>query len=237
MNLKRKNINLKNLNIFTACTSMIVFILIWWGVVLMPTSIPYADTFKRIGLTILLVLLTKYFDKDLKIKLSEMYRNFDFKNFVYSLIGIFAYMYIGSCIMSKKICFLDFSYRDLEGYISLFFLVLFEEMFFRGWGYNAFWSVFDKKSKNQKEIKIFNKFKIAKSELKAIIFTNFFFALIHLQTYITILHYSFLQTLEGCISVFFIGTFFTLIFRKTKSIWNAMTIHFFWDYIINLIVK
>lgn len=70
MNLKRKNINLKNLSIFTACTSMIVFILIWWGVVLMPTSIPYADTFKRIGLTILLVLLTQYFDKDLKIKLS-----------------------------------------------------------------------------------------------------------------------------------------------------------------------
>lgn len=237
MDLKGQSISLKNLNIFTACASMIIFILMWWGAVLIPISIPYASTFKRIGLTILLVLLAKYFDKNLKIKLSEMYRNFDFKNFVYSLIGIFAYMYIGSCVISQKMCPLDFSYRDLEGYVSLFFLALFEEMFFRGWGYNAFWSVFDKKSENQKEIKVFNKFKITKSELKAIIFTNFFFAVIHLQSYITILHYSFLQTSEGCISVFLIGTLFTLIFRKTKSIWNAMTTHFFWDYIINLIVK
>lgn len=185
MNLKgTRSISLKNLNIFTICASMIIFILMWWGAVLIPISIPYGGTFKRIGLTILLILLTKHFDKDLKIKLSEMYRNFDFKNFVYSLIGISVYIYSVKCLRYQKICSFDFSDRDLEGYISLFF-----------------------------------------------------FALIHLQTYITILHYSFLQTLEGCISVFFIGTFFTLIFRKTKSIWNAMTIHFFWDYIIELIVK
>lgn len=237
MNLKIKNISLKNLNILTVCVSMMMFILMWWGIVLIPTSIPYSSTFGRILLTILLVLLTKYFDEDLKIKLSEMYRNFNFKNFVYSLIGVFAYMYIGSCIISKNICLLDFSYRDFEGYVSLFFLALFEEMFFRGWGYNAFWSAFDKKIENQKEIKIFNRFGITKSEIKAIIFTNFFFAVIHLQSYITILHYNFLQTLENCIHVFLIGTFLTLIFRKTKLIWNAIAVHFFWDYIIGFIVK
>lgn len=164
-----------------------------------------------------------------------MYRNFDFKNFVYSLIGISIYIYSVKCLQYQKICSLDFSYRDLEGYISLFFLALFEEMFFRGWGYTAFWSAFDKKSENQKEIKLFNKFSITKSELKAIIFTNFFFAVIHLQTYITFFNYSFLQTLGGCVGVFLIGTFFTLIFRKTKSIWNAMAVHFFWDHILGLI--
>ena len=237
MNLKSKNISFKNLNIFMVCASMMIFILMWWGAVLIPASIPYAGTFKRIGLTILLILLTKHFDKDLKIKLSEMYRNFDFKNFVFSLIGVFAYIYIGSCIISKKMCHLDFSYRDLEGCISLFFLALFEEMFFRGWGYTAFWSAFDEKIENQKEIKIFNRFGITKSELKAIIFTNFFFAVIHLQTYIMFWHLDFLKTMENCIGVCLVGTFFTLIFRKTKSIWNVMVVHFFWDYIINLIVK
>ena len=68
------------------------------------------------------------------------------------------------------------------------------------------------------------------------VFSSLFFAIIHLQAYVAILNYNFLQTISGLIQVFFIGTFFALIFRKTKSIWNVILVHFFWDYILGIMV-
>ncbi|MDO4199929.1 MAG: CPBP family intramembrane metalloprotease [Clostridia bacterium] len=231
-----RQIQLKSLNLFAVCSSMMLFIFAWFGVVLIPQGTPYDATFKRMALTILLILLTKHFDKDLKIKLSEMYRNFDVKNFIYSLIGVPVYLFSVECLKYQKIVSLDFSDENFQRYISLFFLALFEEMLTRGWGYTAFWSVFDKQEKNFKAFKLFNKFSITKSELKAVLLTNLFFAIFHLQTFIMIYKYDFLYTLAACIDVFIIGVFFTLIFKKTKSMWNVIAVHFIWDYILGLIV-
>ncbi len=81
-----KKINLRPLNIFTVFISMIIFTLLWWCAVLIPSVTPYDGTFKRFGLTALLILISKYFYKDLKIKLYEMYGKLDFKNLVYSFM-------------------------------------------------------------------------------------------------------------------------------------------------------
>lgn len=230
-------INLKSLNIFTVFVSMIIFTLLWWCMVLIPSVTPYDDTFKRFGLTALLILISKYFDKDLKIKLSETYGKLDFKNLVCSFTGIFIYLFLVSCLYSQKICSFNFLTRDFRGYISLFFLALFEEMLFRGWGYTASWSAFNKYKTNLREVKLLNKFSITLSELKAIILTNLFFAIIHLQTFIMIYHYDFLQTSNEFIQVFIVGVFFTLLFRKTRSIWNVVLVHAFWDWLLGVIVR
>lgn len=139
--------------------------------------------------------------------------------------------------MSQKICSFDFFSRDFKGYIGLFFLALFEEMLFRGWGYTAFLSASNKHKENLRNFRLFNRFLITLSELKAFILVSLFFAIIHLQAYIIFLNYNFLQTLNSFIQVFIIGTFFTLIFRKTKSIWNVVLVHAFWDWILGVIVR
>lgn len=88
-----KKINRKSLNTFTVCVSMITFTLLWWCAAVSPISPLDDGTFARFGLTILLILLSKYFDKDLEIKLSEMYFKLDIKNLIYSFIGVFIYLY------------------------------------------------------------------------------------------------------------------------------------------------
>ena len=231
-----RKIQLKLLNLFTVCSSIMLFILTWFGVVLIPQVTPFDHNFKRIGLTILLILLTKYFEKNLKLKLSDMYRRFDIKSFIYSLIGISVYLFSVECLKSQKILSFNFLDINFQGYITLFFLALFEEMLMRGWGYIAFLSVFEKHNENSKELKILNRFFISKAELKAIFFTNLFFAIFHLQTYIMFYKYDLLHTLAACADVFIIGIFFTLIFRKTKSIWNAVAVHFIWDYVLGVLV-
>lgn len=228
-----KKINLKSLNVFTVCISMIFFIGAWFGIVLIPAITPYDGMFKRIGLTILLIVLTKYFNKNLKIKLSEMYRTLDVKNLIYSLIGVFTYLFSIECLKFQKIPSFDFSRTN---FLSLFFMAFFEEMLMRGWAYTAFLSAFEKENIKPKNLILLNKFSITTSELKAILFTNLFFAIFHLQAFILVYKFNFIQTLAALIDVFIIGIFFTLIFRKTKSIWNAIAVHFIWDYVLGIIV-
>lgn len=231
-----KKIDSKSLNVFTVGISMVVLILLWWCAVLIPNITPYDGIFKRLIMTILLIVLSKYFDKDLEIKISEMYCKLDVRNLIFSSIGVFIYLFLISCLTSIKICSFNFGNCDLLDYISLFFLSLFEEMFFRGWGYTAFYSAINKDKSNLKSFRLFNKFLITLSELKSIILTNLFFAMIHLQAYIMFYNYNFLQTLGNFIGVFGIGVFFTLIFRKTKSIWNAVLVHAFWDWILRVVI-
>ncbi len=231
-----KKISLKSLNAFTVSISMIFFILLWWCAVLIPSFTDYDGIFKRFGLTVLLILISKYFDKDLEIKISEMYCKSDVRNLFCSCTGAFIYLFLFCCLTSQKICSLNFWRWDLLDYIRLFFLALFEEMFFRGWGYNALYSSFNKDKSNLKSFRLFNRFLITLSELKAIVLTNLFFAIIHLQAYVMFYNYNFLQTLNNCISVFMVGVFFTLVFKKTKSIWIAILVQAFWDWILGVIV-
>ena len=202
--------------------------------VLVPVNILHAGDFKRLVLIILLIFISKYFDKDLKIKLHKMYGNFNFKNFVWSFFGVFIYLFLFSCLTARKICSFNFSNRSLQNCISLFILSVFEEMFFRGWAYTAFLSVLDRPNSGPQKINI-GKFSIILSECMTVVLTNLFFAIFHLQTYIIIYNYNFMQTVGTFISVFGVGIFFTLIFVKTKSIWNVILIHFLWDYILGVI--
>ena len=141
--------------------------------VLVPINILYAGDFKRLVLIIILLFILKYFDKDLKIKLFEMYSNFNFKSFVWSSVGVFIYLFLYSCLTAHKICSFNFSNRSLQNCISLFILSIFEEIFFRGWTYTAFLSVLDKLN-------------IKSRKVSSIMLTNLFFAIFHLQTYIII---------------------------------------------------
>ena len=45
--------------------------------------------FNRLGLALILLLISKYFYNDLMIKFPEMYSKINLKNLIYSLIGIF----------------------------------------------------------------------------------------------------------------------------------------------------
>lgn len=224
----------KELNMQKICISALILILVWWGMVLIPLHTAFDGIIKRLLMTAFLTFILKYFDKDLKLKLPEIWSRFDFKNLIYSFIGIFIWLFAFRSLVSQKICSFNFSNYNFERYIDLFVLSVYEEIFFRGWVYTAFWSLFDRSKTNKN--KLFNKFSITLSEVKAIILSSLFFAIIHLQAYIMILNYNFLQTISGLIQVFFIGTFFALIFRKTKSIWNVILVHFLWDYILGIMV-
>ena len=130
----------------------------------------------------------------MRIKLSEMYSNFNFKSFVWSSVGVFIYLFLYSCLTAHKICSFNFLNRSLQNCISLFILSVFEEIFFRGCTYTAFLSVLDKLN-------------IKSRKVSSIMLTNLFFAIFHLQTYIIIYNYNFIQTLGTFISIFGVNIF------------------------------
>lgn len=72
---------------------MITIILLWWWLVLIPTPFKYIGIFNRLGLTLLILLISEYFSNDLRIKLSEMYSKINLKNLIYSIIGVFIYLF------------------------------------------------------------------------------------------------------------------------------------------------
>lgn len=182
---------------------------------------------------VFMILLSKIYSKSLKISLKEMFKKINFKILAITLLFSSACLFVNSIIFHGKICTFDFGNNIIQRIYSLMWLGLFEEMAFRGWGYTAFYSVYQDNSK----IKLFNKFEIEKSALKASIMTNIFFALIHMQTYMVIYKYTTIwQYSYALLWVFLVGTYFTVIFAKTKSIWNAIILHAFWDWFITIMI-
>ena len=153
-----KKICYKELNMQKICIFTLILILVWWGMVLIPLHTACDGIIKRLLMTVFLIFMLKYFDKDLKLKLTEMWSKFDFKNLIYSFIGIFIWLFAFRSLVSQKICSFNFSNYNFERYIDLFVLSVYEEIFFRGWVYTASWSLFDKCKTNKN--KFFNKFSI-----------------------------------------------------------------------------
>ncbi len=218
---------------------MLAIISSWWIMVtthfadLEPILGKYVDFFdsKRLIEVAFIVIICMLYSKSLKISIKKMFTRIDAKILAATLIASAAFLFICNVIFNMKICKLDFG--SLTSLIKLLYLALFEEMAFRGWGYNAFYSTY----KDNSKIRLFKKFEIEKSALKAAIMTNIFFALIHMQAYMMFYNYKsiglYIYSLFG---VFITGIYFTIIFSKTKSIWNAVILHAFWDWFIGCMV-
>jgi len=140
----------KELNMQKICISALILILVWWGMVLIPLHTAFDGIIKRLLMTAFLTFILKYFDKDLKLKLPEIWSRFDFKNLIYSFIGIFIWLFAFWSLTHQKICSFNFSNYNFERCIDLFVLSVYEEIFFRGWVYTASWSLFDKCKTNKK---------------------------------------------------------------------------------------
>lgn len=186
---------------------------------------------KRLIEVAFIILISKLYSKSLRISLKEMFTKIDFKILAITLVGSTVWLFLCYVIGNRKMC--TFEFGDKITVCWLIYLGLFEEMAFRGWGYTAFYSVYSDNSK----IKLFNRFEFEKRALKASIMTNIFFALIHMQTYMMFQKYTHIwQYASSLLTVFIIGMYFTVVFHKTKSIWNVVILHAFWDWFIGIMI-
>ncbi len=80
----------KELNMQKICIFTLILILVWWGMVLIPSYTSFDSTIKRLLMTVLLIFMLKYFDKDLKLKLTEMWSKFD--------LFVYRHFYLAFCI-------------------------------------------------------------------------------------------------------------------------------------------
>lgn len=235
----RRIISIKNtkqacLTLSKVVVSMIAIIVSWWIFVCLGTLDKFNDfiDIRRLLEVVFILILFLLYNKSLSISLKEMLTKINFKILVVTLVFTAIYVFLSDVIFYGRFC--EFKIYDLLGNIKrLFYLGLFEEMAFRGWGYTAFYSVYNDNSK----IKLFRKFEVEKAELKALIMTNVFFALIHMQTYMINYHYTTIwEFVCALLGVFIAGAYFTIIFAKTKSIWNVIILHVFWDWFIGIMV-
>lgn len=88
-----------------------------------------------------------------------------------------------------------------------------EEMVFRAWTLNAFLG--KTPTKNQKII--------------AVILSNILFVATHLPVYIFVYKYPLINALASFVSIFVVGSIFSIMFLKSKNIILPIFIHWFWD--------
>ncbi len=234
-----KNINQMKLTISKVVLVMVAIIVFWWILVLIELS-DFQSIFgnfsdcidiRRLIEVAFIILVSKLYSKSLKISLKEMFTNIDFKILALSLVGATIYLLLFQVVLNGKMC--TFKFDNWIRICWCIYIGLFEEIAFRSWGYTAFYSVYDDNSK----IKLFNRFEVEKRALKASIMTNIFFALIHMQTYMMFEKYTHIWEYAGSLLiVFIVGMYFTMVFHKTKSIWNVVILHAFWDWFIGIMV-
>lgn len=101
-------------------------------------------------------------------------------------------------------------------YFPTFITVAFcEELVYRGWGLNALSAFLPERTAN--------------------IVSNIFFVLLHLPAYFIKFYldgtFPVAAVVSQCIMVFILGLLFGFLYRKGKSLWSPIIVHFFADFL------
>lgn len=173
------------------------------------------------------LILIKVFEKEIYISLNDMFTHkVKLKTFLWCFLPVLFYLVCG--IILTKYFGITWSVRSLREFSSIqdcsfafaenswYALVtpaIPEEMVFRAWILNAFLG--NTPTKKQKII--------------AIILSNILFVAIHLPVYIFVYKYPLINTLVSFVSIFVIGSIFSIMFLKSKNIILPIVIHCLWD--------
>ncbi len=173
------------------------------------------------------LILIKVFEKEIYISLNDMFTHkVKLKTFLWCFLPVLFYLVCG--IISAKYFGITWSVRPLREFSSIqdcsfvfaenswYALVtpaIPEEMVFRAWALNAFLG--NTPTRKQKII--------------AIILSNILFVAIHLPVYIFVYKYPLINALASFVSIFVVGSIFSIMFLKSKNIILPIFIHCLWD--------
>ena len=173
------------------------------------------------------LILIKVFEKEIYISLSDMFTHkVKLKTFLWCFLPVLSYLVCG--IISAKYFGITWSVRPLREFSSIqdcsfvfaenswYALVtpaIPEEMVFRAWTLNAF----------------LGKAPTKKQKIIAIILSNILFVAMHLPVYIFVFKYPLINALASFVSIFVIGSIFSIMFLKSKNIILPIFIHCLWD--------
>jgi len=173
------------------------------------------NLFSRIVWVAPSIILLQIYKKEIPTTLKNLFSNKpNMKPFIISVAVIVVYhlgamFYIhGGFWINPELNF----FKHLLMFVSVGFV---EEMVYRGWGLNAFTKYF--------------------SERKANFISNIFFILLHLPAYFIKLYltgtFPIAAVATQCAFVLVLGLLFGYLYRKGKSLWSPMIVHFLTDFL------
>lgn len=166
------------------------------------------------------IILLQVYKKEIPTTLKKLFSNMpNSKPLIITVAVIIVYHFGGMFYAHGGIWInpeFDF-FKHLLMFVSVAFV---EEMVYRGWGLNAFSKYL--------------------SERKANIISNIFFVLLHLPAYFIKLYLTGTFPVEvvvtQCAFVFVLGLLFGYLYRKGKSLWSPMIVHFLADFLSVMVI-
>ena len=220
----------KNLTIWKILMSMGLFYILWdigciigWNEVFNGIrsfyGVDYYSSLLKILFCIPFFILIKYYQKDLKFSLKQMFTQFNGKLFAILFSILFLLELIMMFIMNKG---WNFNTNNIPLIFEYSIVGFTEEFICRGWVFNALYSKIEYK--------------------KANIFQAIYFAVWHMVPYIPVwikygaidiqqLKYVFIWNIPASI---IIGLLFGYIMKRDKSIWIPILLHASMDYLASL---
>lgn len=169
------------------------------------------------------LILIKTFEKELYISFKNMFTNkIKLKTFLccffpallFLLIQLIGFKYLKCDQLREFSNIKDFFTLFLEkSWRALVTPAITEEVVFRAWILNAFLGQAATKKK----------------KIIAIILSNILFVVTHLPVYIFVYKYTLINALASFVSIFVVGSIFSIMFLKSKNIILPIFIHCFWD--------
>lgn len=217
----------RNLTLFKILLTMGLFLVFWdigciigWNKVFSGIRNVYGvdcySSLLKILFCVIFFILIKYYEKDLKFSLKEMFTRFDLKLFSVSFSVLFILELIMMFIIHKGWNFNVSNVPLIFGYLIVGFT---EEFICRGYVFNALYSKIEYK--------------------KANIFQAIYFAVWHIVPYVPVwikqrainmeqLRYVFIWNIPSCIIT---GIIYGYIMKRTKSLWIPILLHASMDYL------
>lgn len=225
--MKNMQKNVRHLSLGKIFISQIMFLLLWtvitnsWGYSQLLGAPAGSwgnhlyNLFSRIVWVVPAIILLQVYKKDIPTTLKKLFSNKpSMRPFLIALAVIILYHF----------CAMFYTHGgfwinpefDMSKHLIMFISVAFvEEMVYRGWGLNAFSKYL--------------------SERKANLISTLFFVLLHLPAYFIKLYFNgtfpVVAVATQCAFVFVLGLLFGYLYRKGKSLWSPMIVHFLADFL------
>lgn len=226
MDNTRQRIN--RLSLAKVVISLIMTILLWtlvtnaWGYTKLlfdaqtGSWINYTyDFFSRFIWAAPMIVLLRLYANDVPTTWKELFTNKPHMKPLIITVAIIILYNFGAMLFNHGGLWVNPNFSFLKHFSTFIMVAFVEELVYRGWGQNALSAFL--------------------SERKANLVSNIFFVLLHLPAYFIKLYlngtFPVAAVATQCAFIFVLGLLFGYLYRKGKSLWSPMIVHFLADFL------
>jgi len=178
------------------------------------------DFFSRFIWAIPAIVLLSYYSKCIPVTWKQLFTNMPHMKPLIITVAIIVLYNFGAMLFNHGGLWINPAFSFFKHFSTFIMVAFVEELVYRGWGLNAL-SMF-------------------LSEKKANIISTLFFVLLHLPAYFIKLYltgtFPIATVVTQCVFVFILGLLFGYLYRRGKSLWSPMIVHFLADFLSIMLI-